>query len=131
MGELQQTPFRAARQDSWPDALAAVAEDLAGEFRLEPLLERILRSAVDLLGCRSGSLTLIDAAAHTYLKRIDLEEGCQTGQVFSLDDGRCLDDPSVRLPVYDVRVWAGVVQVHSHLTGAHTDAGPTTDAELS
>lgn len=34
-------------------------------------------------------------------------------QVFSLDDGRCLDDPSVRLPVYDVRVWAGVVQIHS------------------
>ncbi|MBC2643573.1 MULTISPECIES: nitrite reductase small subunit NirD [Rhodococcus] len=34
-------------------------------------------------------------------------------QVFSLVDGRCLDDDSVRLPVYDVRVWAGVVQVHS------------------
>ncbi|WP_137724408.1 nitrite reductase small subunit NirD [Prescottella subtropica] len=36
-------------------------------------------------------------------------------QVFSLVDGRCLDDGSVRLPVYDVRVWAGVVQVHSPL----------------
>jgi nitrite reductase (NADH) small subunit len=34
-------------------------------------------------------------------------------QVFSLIDGRCLDDESVRLPVYDVRVWAGVVQIHS------------------
>lgn len=34
-------------------------------------------------------------------------------QVYSLEDGHCLDDPSVRLPVYDVRVWAGVVQVHS------------------
>ncbi|MEV0946081.1 nitrite reductase small subunit NirD [Rhodococcus sp. NPDC049939] len=34
-------------------------------------------------------------------------------QVFSLVDGRCLDDEGVRLPVYDVRVWAGVVQVHS------------------
>lgn len=34
-------------------------------------------------------------------------------QVFSLLDGRCLDDEAVRLPVYDVRVWAGVVQVHS------------------
>lgn len=34
-------------------------------------------------------------------------------QVFSLVDGRCLDDESVRLPVYDVRVWGGVVQVHS------------------
>lgn len=34
-------------------------------------------------------------------------------QVYSLEDGRCLDDPSVHLPVYDVRVWAGVVQIHS------------------
>ncbi|MCA0251234.1 MAG: GAF domain-containing protein [Actinobacteria bacterium] len=75
------------RQRAWTDALAAVAEDLAGEFRLQPLLERILRSAVDLLGCRSGSLCLIDTAAHTYLKQIDLEEGCQTGQVFPLDEG--------------------------------------------
>ncbi|MFV0405303.1 MAG: GAF domain-containing protein [Propioniciclava sp.] len=71
----------------WADALAEVAEDLAGEFRLQPLLERILRSAVELLGCRSGSLCLIDATAHTYLKQIDLEEGCQTGQVFPLDEG--------------------------------------------
>ncbi|MFZ2176531.1 MAG: nitrite reductase small subunit NirD [Rhodococcus sp. (in: high G+C Gram-positive bacteria)] len=46
-------------------------------------------------------------------------------QVFSLVDGRCLDDESVRLPVYDVRVWAGVVQVHSvrDLVGAE---GPDT-----
>ena len=34
-------------------------------------------------------------------------------QVFSLVDGRCLDDESVRLPVYDVRLWGGMVQVHS------------------
>jgi len=52
-------------------------------------------------------------------------------QVFSLDDGRCLDDPSVQLPVYDVRVWAGVVQVHSHHPSAGTNGGPATDAELS
>ncbi|MGW0175466.1 nitrite reductase small subunit NirD [Rhodococcus sp. NPDC003322] len=36
-------------------------------------------------------------------------------QVFSLVDGRCLDDEEMRLPVYDVRVWGGVVQVHSPL----------------
>lgn len=36
-------------------------------------------------------------------------------QVFALVDGRCLDDESVRLPVYGVRVWGGVVQVHSVL----------------
>ncbi|MGC0364859.1 nitrite reductase (NADH) small subunit [Rhodococcus sp. 27YEA15] len=47
-------------------------------------------------------------------------------QVFSLLDGRALDDESVSLPVYEVRVWAGVVQVHSsrqrggaHLVGSH------------
>lgn len=34
-------------------------------------------------------------------------------QAFSLVDGRCLDDESVSLPVYGVRVWAGVVQIHS------------------
>ena len=69
------------------DALAAVANDLAGEFRLQPLLEKILRSAVDLLGCRSGSLCLIDQVSHTYRKQIDLDEGCQAGMVFSLDEG--------------------------------------------
>lgn len=36
-------------------------------------------------------------------------------QVFSLVDGRCLDEETVRLPLYDVRVWGGVVQVHSTL----------------
>ena len=46
-------------------------------------------------------------------------------QVFSLDDGRCLDDPSVRLPVYDVRVWAGVVQIHSLVPGDRRHDGAT------
>ena len=69
------------------DVLAAVANDLAGEFRLQPLLERILRSAVELLGCRSGSLCLIDQVSHTYRKEIDLDEGCQAGMVFSLEEG--------------------------------------------
>jgi nitrite reductase (NADH) small subunit len=32
-------------------------------------------------------------------------------QVFSLVDGRCVTDDSVRIPVYDVRVDAGVVEV--------------------
>ncbi|WP_338480617.1 nitrite reductase small subunit NirD [Rhodococcus sp. DN22] len=34
-------------------------------------------------------------------------------QAFSLVDGRAMDDSAVALPVYGVRVWAGVVQVHS------------------
>jgi nitrite reductase (NADH) small subunit len=32
-------------------------------------------------------------------------------QVFDLTDGRCLDDESVALPVYPVRVCQGVVQI--------------------
>lgn len=32
-------------------------------------------------------------------------------QVFSLVDGRCLDDESVSLPVYDVRIVNGIVEV--------------------
>ena len=69
------------------DTLTELANDLAGEFRLRPLLERILASAVELLDCTSGSICLIDQPAHTYRKEIDLDEGCQTGMVFSLDEG--------------------------------------------
>ena len=76
-----------ARDRASVDALAGVANDLAGEFRLQPLLERILRSAVELLGCCSGSLCLVDQVSHTYRKEIDLDEGCQTGMVFSLEEG--------------------------------------------
>ena len=35
-------------------SLIAVAEDLAGEFSLRPLLERILRRCTELLGCDAG-----------------------------------------------------------------------------
>lgn len=38
-------------------------------------------------------------------------------QIFSLIDGRCLDDPSVVLPVYAVRVERGVVEVSSDPLG--------------
>lgn len=76
-----------ARERASIDALAEVADDLAGEFRLQPLLERILRSAVELLGCASGSLCLIDQVSRTYRKEIDLDEGCQAGRVFPLDEG--------------------------------------------
>ncbi|EME14656.1 nitrite reductase small subunit NirD [Rhodococcus triatomae] len=47
-------------------------------------------------------------------------------QPFSLVDGRCLDDESVSLPVYGVRVWAGVVQVHSPLRGPAGGTAATT-----
>jgi signal transduction histidine kinase/DNA-binding NarL/FixJ family response regulator len=81
------TQTRARERASVDDVLAAVANDLAGEFRLQPLLEKILRSAVELLGCCSGSLCMIDQVSHTYRKEIDLDEGCETGMVFPLDEG--------------------------------------------
>lgn len=44
-------------------SLIAVAEDLAGEFSLRPLLERILRRCTELLGCDAGSICSVDEAA--------------------------------------------------------------------
>ncbi|MCC2593969.1 LuxR C-terminal-related transcriptional regulator [Tessaracoccus sp. OS52] len=69
------------------DTLSRVADGLAGEFRLEPLLELILRSSVGLLGCESGSLCLVDQSTGTYRKHIDMQAGCQAGQVFPLEEG--------------------------------------------
>ncbi|UFS60522.1 GAF domain-containing protein [Subtercola endophyticus] len=67
--------------------MASLAEELAGEFRLQPLLEKILTNAVRLLGCRSGSICTIDHAAATYRKEVDLDVHCQAGHVFQLDEG--------------------------------------------
>ncbi len=67
--------------------LTELAGDLAGEFRLQPLLERILRNAVELLGCESGSICTIDEKARVYRKEVDLAIGCRSGEVFSLDEG--------------------------------------------
>ncbi|MCU1477743.1 MAG: hypothetical protein JWQ64_2436 [Subtercola sp.] len=67
--------------------MASLAEDLAGEFRLQPLLEKILLNAVRLLGCQSGSICTIDDVNHVYRKEVDLDVGCQAGQVFRLDEG--------------------------------------------
>ncbi|WP_165068503.1 GAF domain-containing protein [Marisediminicola senii] len=67
--------------------LAAFAGDLAGEFALEPLLERILRNAVRLLRCESGSICTIDERASRYRKEVDLDVGCRSGETFPLDEG--------------------------------------------
>ena len=52
--------------------LIAVAEDLAGELSLRPLLERILRRCTELLGCEAGSICSVDEAAGTYRKEADV-----------------------------------------------------------
>ena len=67
--------------------LADLAADLAGEFRLQPLLERILANAVELLGCESGSICTIDEKARVYRKDVDLGVGCRSGEVFPIDEG--------------------------------------------
>lgn len=82
-----------------------------GTLRAVGNIDPYARAAVmsrGLVGDRSGEPTV----ASPLLK-----------QVFSLDDGRCLDDPEVTLPVYDVRVWAGVVQIHSKRTPGDADTG--------
>lgn len=77
-----------------------------GSLRAVGNIDPFGRAAVmsrGLVGDRSGEPTV----ASPLLK-----------QVFSLVDGRCLDDDVVRVPVYDVRVWAGVVQIHSPIPRA-------------
>ncbi|AMM20809.1 hypothetical protein AX769_12490 [Frondihabitans sp. PAMC 28766] len=94
--------------------LSSLAADLAGQFRLEPLLTRILTNAVQLLGCDSGSLCTIDELAHTYRKEVDLGVGCHAGSVFPLDEG-----------VTGAVVRAGgtvVFDDYSAVPGGHVDA---------
>jgi DNA-binding CsgD family transcriptional regulator len=85
------TEIRHGRADGLTlDRLAILADfagGLAGEFALQPLLERILSNAVELLGCRSGSICTVDEASQTYRKEVDLGVGCRSGEVFPLDEG--------------------------------------------
>jgi len=67
--------------------VSTLARDLAGRFELAPLLERILGHATSLLGCESGSISLVDESRGTYTKQIDFGVGCQEGQTFSLAEG--------------------------------------------
>ncbi|MHA7276015.1 LuxR C-terminal-related transcriptional regulator [Arthrobacter sp. Hz1] len=69
------------------NTVAELARDLAGRFELQPLLERILGNAATLLGCESGSLSLVNEASGTYAKKVDFGVGCQEGQTFSLAEG--------------------------------------------
>ena len=68
-------------------SLTGAIEDLAGQFALPALLERILRRAVGLLDGAAGSICTVDESAGTYRKEADLGVGCRQGQVFSLAEG--------------------------------------------
>ena len=70
------------------EALNAVAEDLAGELMLRPLLERILRRCTELMGCDAGSISSVDEAARTYRKEADIGVRCQSGKVFPRSEER-------------------------------------------
>src|SRR6202035_2922227 len=76
-----------ARAAARAAGLIAIAEDLAGEFSLRPLLERILRRCTELLDCHAGSICSVDEAAGTYRKEADIGVACQSGRVFPLTEG--------------------------------------------
>jgi DNA-binding NarL/FixJ family response regulator/signal transduction histidine kinase len=83
--------------------LIAVAEDLAGEFSLHPLLERILLRCTELLGCHAGSICSVDEAAGTYRKEADIGVACQSGRVFPLTEGMTGAVVARRAPVWFAR----------------------------
>jgi signal transduction histidine kinase/DNA-binding NarL/FixJ family response regulator len=83
--------------------LIAVAEDLAGELSLRPLLERILRRCTELLGCDAGSICSVDEAAGTYRKEADIGVACQSGRVFPLTEGMTGAVVARRGPVWFAR----------------------------
>jgi signal transduction histidine kinase/DNA-binding NarL/FixJ family response regulator len=80
-------------------ALTGIVEDLAGEFSLRPLLERILRRSTELLGCHAGSICLVDEPAGVYRKEADIGVACQSGMVFPLTEGVTGAVVSARGPV--------------------------------
>lgn len=82
------------------DALNAVAEDLAGEIMLRPLLERILLRCTELMGCDAGSISSVDETAGTYRNEADIGVRCQSGRVFPLDEGMTGEVVRRRGPVW-------------------------------
>src|SRR3984957_20661724 len=117
-------PPKSPRQDS-SDAgrhaaaraagLIAIAEDLAGEFSLRPLLERILRRCTELLDCHAGSICSVDEAAGTYRKEADIGVACQSGRVFPLTEGMTGAVVARRAPVWFAR--------YEDVHGGHVAAG--------
>ncbi len=84
-------PTRAPTPSAVPgdqvSSLNGAVQDLAGQFALPALLERILRRAVGLLQGAAGSICTVDERSGTYRKEVDLGVGCRQGQVFPLGEG--------------------------------------------
>jgi signal transduction histidine kinase/DNA-binding NarL/FixJ family response regulator len=111
------TPASRVEPDSaWATtrALTAVAEDLAGEFSLRPLLERILLRCTELLDCDAGSVCSVDEPAGTYRKEADIGIRCQSGQVFPLSEGMTGAVVARRGPVWFAR--------YDDVPGGHVNA---------
>ena len=83
--------------------LIAVAEELAGEFSLRPLLEQILRRCTELLDCDAGSICSVDEAAGIYRKEADIGVACQSGRVFPLTEGMTGAVVARRAPLWFAR----------------------------
>ncbi|MBV9795537.1 MAG: GAF domain-containing protein [Actinobacteria bacterium] len=83
--------------------LIAVAEELAGEFALRPLLEQILRRCTELLGCDAGSICSVDEAAGVYRKEADIGVACNSGAVYPLTEGMTGAVVARRAPLWFAR----------------------------
>ncbi|RJT97356.1 GAF domain-containing protein [Arthrobacter frigidicola] len=83
--ERPQQPLPTARSEL--DRITELAGDLAGQFELVPLLERVLGHAVALLGCESGSISIVHESEGYYRKEVDQGVGCLEGQTFPLTEG--------------------------------------------
>lgn len=69
------------------DRITELAGDLAGHFDLVPLLDRVLGHAVALLGCESGSISIVHESEGYYRKEVDQGVGCHQGRTFPLSEG--------------------------------------------
>ncbi|WP_198664359.1 hybrid sensor histidine kinase/response regulator transcription factor [Jiangella endophytica] len=112
MGRRRQDTDRTA--EARADALASVVEDLAGKFSLRPLLDRILRRSVELLGCDAGSICSVDETAGVYRKEADFGIACQSGRSFPLSEGMTGAVVAARTPV--------IFAEYSQVPGGHVGA---------
>lgn len=102
------------RAQARADALADVVEDLAGKFSLRPLLDRILRRSVELLGADAGSICSVDETAGVYRKEADFGIACQSGRSFPLSEGMTGAVVAARGPV--------IFKEYTQVPGGHVAA---------